>query len=104
MYIIGHSRIIRQAYFEDPRYVPLVQRSFELFRKLEVDAGFPLLTMTGGLMIGAPDSPVVLGTLASAKEHQLPHEIFSAPQINEKYPMFNLASHEIGFLMNMPTL
>jgi sarcosine oxidase len=24
----GQSRIIRQAYFEDPRYVPLLKRSF----------------------------------------------------------------------------
>ena len=28
----GRSRIIRTAYFEDPRYVPLLKRSFELFR------------------------------------------------------------------------
>ena len=30
----GRSRIIRQAYFEDPKYVPLLQRAFELWRQL----------------------------------------------------------------------
>ncbi len=34
----GGSRIIRQAYFESPDYIPLVLRAYELWRKLEVDA------------------------------------------------------------------
>ncbi len=31
----GESRIIREAYFEHPTYVPLVQRAFDLWRALE---------------------------------------------------------------------
>ena len=31
----GHSRIIREAYFEAPEYVPLVQRAYVLWRELE---------------------------------------------------------------------
>jgi len=31
----GQSRMIRQAYFEDAAYVPLVLRSYELWRELE---------------------------------------------------------------------
>lgn len=31
----GLSRIIRLAYFEDPSYVPLLKRSYELWRELE---------------------------------------------------------------------
>lgn len=31
----GHSRIIREAYFEDPRYVPLVQRAYRKWAELE---------------------------------------------------------------------
>ena len=31
----GGSRIIREAYFEDPLYVPLVQRAYEGWRALE---------------------------------------------------------------------
>jgi hypothetical protein len=35
----GGSRLIRQAYYEDPAYVPLVQRSYELFSgDAELDA------------------------------------------------------------------
>ena len=31
----GISRIIRLAYHEDPAYVPLLQRAYELWRELE---------------------------------------------------------------------
>ena len=30
----GETRIIRQAYFEDPAYVPLLLRSYELWKTL----------------------------------------------------------------------
>jgi sarcosine oxidase len=73
--------------------VPLVQRSFELFRQLEsqhqsssLPACAPLLTMTGGLMIGRPDSPVVVGTRASAETHRLPHQILSAAEVRDRCP------------------
>ena len=49
----GDTRIIREAYFEHPVYVPMVQRAFELWRELERVSGRALLQQTGGLMIGA---------------------------------------------------
>ena len=45
----GDSRIIRQAYFEDPAYVPLLLRAYELWHELEADSGADLMTLTGGL-------------------------------------------------------
>lgn len=57
-----------------------------------------LLTMTGGLMIGYPDSCVVKGTLASVIEHNLPHEILDAEEIRERYPMMSPEPEEIGVL------
>jgi sarcosine oxidase len=65
----GRSRVIRLAYFEHPAYVPLLRRAYELWRRLEHDTGTQLLQMTGGLMIGSPDSDVVSGSLRSAREH-----------------------------------
>ena len=40
--------------------------------------GRDLLQITGGLMIGSPDSEVVTGSLRSAREHQLDHELLDA--------------------------
>ena len=92
----GHSRIIRQAYFEDPRYVPLLKRSFELWRQLQKDSGTPLLHMTGGLMIGDPSTSVIRGTLASVRKHNLQHKILTSAQIHHMYPVFNPRPNEIG--------
>ena len=50
----GHSRIIREAYFEHPQYVPLVQRAYALWAELEASAGTRLFQACGGLMVGRP--------------------------------------------------
>ena len=38
----GGSRLIRQAHYEDPAYVPLVLRAYELWRELERISGTEL--------------------------------------------------------------
>jgi sarcosine oxidase len=92
----GKSRIIRQAYFESPAYVPLLLRAYELWRGIEHDSGLPLLTITGGLMIGTPESAVVAGSLASARAHALPHEVLDAAEIRRRHPALRPASGEIA--------
>lgn len=67
----GGSRIVRLAYFEDPAYVPLLVRAFELWRQLERDSGRELLLLTGGLFLGPPSSPTVAGARRSATEWDL---------------------------------
>src|SRR5437016_13653664 len=42
----GLTRIIREAYFEHPLYVPLVQRAYILWNELEKDSGRQLLLPT----------------------------------------------------------
>ena len=82
----GHSRIIREAYLEAPEYVPLVQRAYRLWRDLEAETGLELLTITGGLTIGAPGSQFVEGALASARLHDLPYELLDGRQAHERFP------------------
>jgi sarcosine oxidase len=84
----GRSRVIRQAYFEDPAYVPLVLRAYELWREAERASGADLLLITGALMIGAPDSEVVAGSLRSAREWSLDHELLDAADLRRRFPMF----------------
>jgi sarcosine oxidase len=85
----GRSRIIREAYFEAPEYVPLVQRAYHLWRALEAESGQALLTLTGGLNLGAPDSELVTGALASAHQHQLPYGYLTAEEITTRFPGFH---------------
>src|SRR6185436_8597908 len=71
----GQTRIIREAYFEHPAYVPLVQQAYLLWDELEKEAGQPMRLETGGLMVGPLEGGLVQGALASAREHRLRHEL-----------------------------
>jgi sarcosine oxidase len=84
----GQSRIIRQAYFEDPAYVPLLLRAYELWERLEEETGEDLMTLTGGLMIGTPESDTFKGSKATADEYGLPYEVLDATELKRRYPMF----------------
>jgi len=86
----GKTRIIRLAYYEDPRYVPLLKRAFESWRELEHRSGRRLLVMTGGLMIGKPEGELVAGVLESAKSHGLPHRVLSAQEVEGEFGAFRL--------------
>lgn len=92
----GESRIIREAYFEDPRYVPVVQRAYALWRDLERESGQRLLQPTGGLMIGRPQSAVVAGARASAERHGLPHEVLDAREIVRRFPVLRPAADMVA--------
>src|SRR5262245_10301947 len=82
----GQSRIIRQAYYEDPAYVPLLLRAYKLWWDLERASGEKLLTITGGVMIGEAGSRVVAGSIRSAREHNLQHELLDAAEIRRRFP------------------
>ena len=82
----GRTRIIREAYFEDPLYVPLVQQAYPLWEDLERRSGRALLRITGALMIGPPDSVLVTGALRSAREHRLAHELLAPADMARRFP------------------
>jgi sarcosine oxidase len=86
----GTTRIIREAYFEAPQYVPLVQRAYELWRELEAESGQHLLTITGGLNIGTSDSEFVSGARKSAQLHRLPYEELTNTEVADRFPGFRL--------------
>ena len=92
----GRSRIIREAYWEHPSYVPLLWRAYDLWTDLEKASGRSLLLTTGGIMIGAPDSDLIKGSLESARLHRLTHEVLDAPAIRRRFPVFNPADDMIG--------
>ena len=92
----GGSRIIREAYFEHPLYVPLVQRAYESWSALEQQCGETLYLRTGGLMIGAPGCDLVEGSLASARLHGLAHEVLEAASIRERYPALHARDDMVG--------
>ena len=92
----GKSRMIRKAYFENPAYVPLVLRAYDLWRELEREAGEELLRITGVLAVGAESSRIVQRTVHTAAQHGLPVEQLSKREIEARYPMLKLQPDELG--------
>ncbi|WP_229708710.1 N-methyl-L-tryptophan oxidase (plasmid) [Tistrella bauzanensis] len=92
----GLNRIIRLAYFEHPKYVPLLRRAYELWRETEALAGEQLLYITGGIDGGPADGRIVTGALAACVEHDLPHEVLTAAEINRRFPGYRLPDGHAG--------
>jgi len=86
----GSTRIIRQAYFEHPDYVPLLLAAYELWHDLEAQWGRRLLTQTGLLQVGPGDGVVVPGVMASARQHSLQVELLTAQDAMARYPAFHV--------------
>jgi len=94
----GLSRIIRLSYYEHPSYVPLLKRAWDLWRELERESGEQLLTQTAGLYIGPPDGELVSGSLASARAHDLAHEVLDNAELRGRYPVFDIERDWVGVL------
>lgn len=82
----GGSRMFRVACLEHPGLVPLAQRSARLWHDLETASGVHLFEPTGGLLIGPENGPVVAGTLAAARAHDLPVRRLDAAELRATHP------------------
>jgi monomeric sarcosine oxidase len=92
----GGSRIVRQSYFEDPAYVPLLRSAYEGWRKLEQESGRSLMNLCGGIYLGDPQSPVFTGSRAAAEQHGLDHEILDAAEIRSRFPTMSPADDALA--------
>jgi len=94
----GGSRVIRETAFEHPRYVPLARRAYENWRRLEAATNTSLLHVTGALYVGPADGGLVAGTLASARQHDINHEVLELPPLARRYPALHDLDGAIGVL------
>jgi sarcosine oxidase len=94
----GRTRIIRKAYFEDPAYVPLLERAYELWDELSRTRGEVLLWRTGGLLLGRPEAPALAGALRSARAFGIPHELLSEGEVRRRFPALSPPPGTVGLL------
>lgn len=92
----GETRIIRKAYFEDPAYVPLLERTYALWRELESETQRPLLDLVGVLLVGKPECASVAGAQESARRYGIQLEIYDSGEIARRFAGTTPHSHEIG--------
>lgn len=92
----GRTRVIRKAYFEDPRYVPLLKSAYELWHALERETGEKIIQFAGCLNLGPADHVCVKGARESAEQHGLPHEVLDAVEVHRRWPALHPAKGDIG--------
>ncbi len=92
----GQTRIIRQAYFEHPDYVPLLLEAWRLWRDLEARRKEQLLFEVGLIQVGPPDGEVVPGVLLAAREYDLAVEELSGRDVESRFPGFRAPEPLVG--------
>lgn len=86
----GETRIIRKAYFEHPDYVPLLLKSYDLWRELERDSGRKLLHQVGLLIAGPRDGEAVAGARLARSLHGVPLDDVTAAEVVRRFPGFRV--------------
>jgi sarcosine oxidase len=81
----GGTRVTREAYFEQPAFVPLVRRARALWRALEQATGRTLFRATGVLSLGAAGGRIARGALASARAHGVAIELLEAAAVRRRF-------------------
>jgi sarcosine oxidase len=91
--------MIRRAYFEDPGYLPLLSAAWDGWEALSAAVDEPLVEVTGGLYAGPAESEVFRGSVASARDQGLAHEVLDAAEIRRRWPVFTVGD-EVGGLFD----
>lgn len=86
----GESRIIRKAYPEKPDYVPLLNRSYEMWDELEQQWPEELRNECGFLVAAPENSPYLKDLDKAYQQYPTPHERWNATEIKQHFPQFNL--------------
>ncbi len=96
----GETRIIRQAYFEHPNYVPLLKRAYELWERVEgEDPHQPgLFEQVGLVLSGRPEGETIRGAKTSAEMHDLIIEELTPIDASRRWPAFSFpADHAVVY-------
>lgn len=100
----GDTRITRLGIGEGAQYTPLAMRSHQIWRELEHATGRTLMTTHGGLVLSSKAKTsqshseiFFANTVAAAVKYEIPHQIWDAGQIRQRFPQFNVADDESGY-------
>jgi sarcosine oxidase len=82
----GETRMIREAYYENPRYVPLVRRAYQLWHELGAATHGTMIVETGGVYAGPPDGELISGIRRAAHEHGIAIEELTRERASTQFP------------------
>jgi sarcosine oxidase len=101
----GDTRITRQAIGEGLAYVPLAQRSHQLWRDIEAETRSDLLTTNGLLVMASPGlqrrhhgkSRFLETTIEAARAFSVEHALLTTAEIQRRFPQFRIVGDESGY-------
>lgn len=101
----GETRITRLAVGEGADFVPLAQRSHQLWRDLEARTGADLYRACGGLILARLGQASAMHgqshffeqTVTLAQRFGIDHELLDAATIARRFPQFLLQGDECGY-------
>ncbi|CEJ63953.1 MULTISPECIES: N-methyl-L-tryptophan oxidase [Citrobacter] len=92
----GDTRLIRHAYGEGEKYVPLVLRAQTLWDELSAQNEEPVFVRSGVINLGPADSTFLATVAQSAKQWQLNVEQLDATAIMTRWPEIRVPENYIG--------
>ncbi len=86
----GQSRMVRKAYFEDPDYVPLLDKAYTLWKELEEITDQKLFHKTGLFYTGPKQNNVLEGVKLSAQKYNITINRLGEKECSKQFPNFKL--------------
>jgi len=84
------SRIVRTSNFA-PEYVALAKSAYKDWAELERESGYKMLTVTGGVVFFAPDSPTPATDFTKSLDiHNVPYELLDSQEVKRRWPQFDI--------------
>jgi sarcosine oxidase len=93
----GQTRMFRRAYYESPRYLPLIDRSFTAWQELAEIRGTTLFHEVGLLQAGPRDGVLIRGLVESADAQELAVEELDAGQVRSRFPGFEVGDRDAAY-------
>ncbi|WP_166830074.1 N-methyl-L-tryptophan oxidase [Thalassoroseus pseudoceratinae] len=84
----GETRVIRQAYFEHPDYVPLLRHAYRLWDQLEKEAESELFHRVGLMLCGPADGEAIPGVKLAAERYGVDIETLSMTDAQKRFRGF----------------
>jgi N-methyl-L-tryptophan oxidase len=92
----GDTRLIRHAYGEGERYVPLVLRAQALWDQLATESGEPVFERSGVINLGPAHSEFLNNVAKSAQQWNLAIEKLDAASLMARWPEITVPDDYIG--------
>lgn len=92
----GETRAFRKAYYDNPSYIPLLEKAYLDWKNLDANTTMDLFIENGVLEVGSADSKMIAEALQFTEDYKIPIESLSNDQIMNRFPGFHVPENMVG--------